>query len=134
MVRDDRARSGIFTSVFKRSSISCTAEIAPTLSLASREGAENSLEVLENAINNLVERRAELGAITNRLSSSEAVFLNSIENLSEARSRILDADIAFEIAELSKQQILQQAASSVLMQANLQLRTVLTLLDSIDRS
>jgi flagellin len=73
-------------------------------------------------------KRAELGAVQNRFSSTIRNQTNIIENVSAARSRIQDADFATETAKLTKAQILQQASSSILSQANQRPQTALSLL------
>ena len=72
--------------------------------------------------------RSELGAIQNRFSSSVSNTNNTITNLSEARSRIQDADYATEVSNMTSAQILQQAGTSVLAQANSTPETVWSLL------
>ena len=69
-----------------------------------------------------------MGAFQNRLQSTLASIQNSTENLSAAESRIRDVDVAFETADLTRNTILQQAATSVLAQANLQPQLALSLL------
>jgi len=73
-------------------------------------------------------KRAELGAVQNRFSSTIRNQSNIIENLSSARSRIQDADFATETANLTKAQILQQASSTILSQANQRPQAALSLL------
>ena len=72
--------------------------------------------------------RANLGAIQNRLDSTITSLAINVENLTAARSRILDADFAKETAELSRTQVLQQAGVSILAQANAQPQLALSLL------
>ncbi len=74
------------------------------------------------------EKRAELGAVQNRLDSTIRNQANISENVSAARSRIRDADFATETANMTKQNILQQAASSILAQANQRPQSALSLL------
>ena len=107
-----------------------TTEVAAAqpFEIDSQAGAQRMLEVLSNAIENIISRRASVGAMMSRLESAENVSQLTRENLSAAQSQILDADIAEETAELTKQQVLQQAAVSVLAQANLSLQMVLSLL------
>jgi flagellin len=84
----------------------------------SKADSQNNLATVDGAIKVLVENRAELGAMQNRL---QAVVNNGMiydENLSNARSRIADVDVASETAELAKQNILTSAGVSVLSQAN----------------
>lgn len=73
-------------------------------------------------------KRAELGAVQNRLDSTIRNQANISENVSAARSRIRDADFATETANMTKQNILQQAASSILAQANQRPQSALSLL------
>jgi len=80
--------------------------------------AQRSLATLDKAIEDVSGTRAELGAIENRLSSTIRNLGISVENLSAARSRIKDVDIAEETAEMTKHNILMQAGTSVLTQAN----------------
>ena len=88
------------------------------LSVASKESAQSNLSTIDTAIESLSSARANLGAMQNRLQS----VVNNLgvydENLSAARSRIYDIDMASETAELSKNNILSQAGTSVLSQAN----------------
>ncbi len=72
--------------------------------------------------------RSSLGAVQNRLESTVNNLNNTVNNLSAARSRIEDADYAVEVSNMSRGQILQQAGTSVLAQANQVPQTVLSLL------
>lgn len=84
----------------------------------SREAAQTSLATLDNALVQINGARAEFGALQNRLSSTISNLEISEENLSAANSRIRDVDVAAETAELARNQILAQAGTSVLAQAN----------------
>lgn len=86
--------------------------------VASRDDARDSLEDVDQAIAKVNEFRATLGATQNRLHSASNNLAISIENLSDARSRIADTDIAQEASELAKNTILQNAGIAVLAQAN----------------
>jgi len=86
--------------------------------VGSKIDAQRSLTTLDKAIEDVSGTRAELGAIENRLSSTIRNLSISVENLSAARSRIKDVDIAEETAEMTKHNILMQAGTSVLTQAN----------------
>ncbi|MCG5513019.1 flagellin [Ectothiorhodospira shaposhnikovii] len=90
--------------------------------------ANTELDALDGFIDQVASARADLGAIQNRLESAVATLNNTSENLSAARSRIMDADFAAETAELTRTQILQQAGVSVLAQANTAPQSVLALL------
>ena len=88
------------------------------VSLSDRDGARDSLEKVDSALANLSKIRADFGAIQSRLQSTESNLSIQHENLSAANSRIRDADMAHETAEVAQSQILQQAAISALAQAN----------------
>jgi flagellin len=87
-------------------------------SVITKEGAQTSLEKLDNALVQINGVRAELGATQNRLSSTINNLAISDENLSAAKSRIRDVDVAAETADLARNNILVQAGTSVLSQAN----------------
>ena len=80
--------------------------------------AQRSLETIDHAIDEVASIRGELGALENRLHSTVRNIGISVENLSAARSRIKDVDIASESAQLTQHNILMQAGISVLSQAN----------------
>ena len=84
--------------------------------------------MLQNALEVVTAVRGDFGAIQNRLESSVRNMQNVVENQSAARSRILDADFARETANLTRTQILQQAGTAMLAQANQLPQNVLSLL------
>lgn len=90
--------------------------------------AQGALATIDSAIDTVTTTRGALGAVQNRLTSSIASILNTRENLSAAESRIRDVDVALETADLTRNSILQQAAVSVLAQANTQPQLALRLL------
>jgi len=83
---------------------------------------------MDAALNAINTGRANMGAIQNRFTSVVANLSTTSENLSAARSRIQDADFAKESAQLSRNQILQQAGTAMLAQANQSSQGVLSLL------
>lgn len=87
-------------------------------SVADKASAQNSLAAVDKAIMNVSAMRADFGAIQNRLQSTINNLAVSIENISAANSRIRDTDVAEESAELTKNNVLMQAGTSVLAQAN----------------
>lgn len=87
-------------------------------SVADKISAQNSLSAIDQAIVSVSGIRADFGALQNRLQSTINNIQVSVENLSAANSRVRDTDIAAETAELTKQNILMQAGTSVLAQAN----------------
>jgi flagellin len=98
------------------------------LDLSDTTGANNALALLDSAIDDVNTARGELGAFQNRLQSAYTSIQNVRENLSAAESRIRDVDVAWETADLTRNSILQQAAVSVLAQANVQPQLALSLL------
>lgn len=89
-----------------------------SMNVIDKGNAQENLGKVDNAIKILSENRAELGALQNRLQSSVSSLNVYDENVSAARSRIYDVDMASETAELTKENILTQAGTSVLGQAN----------------
>jgi flagellin len=88
------------------------------MTVATKEDAQNNLDNIDHAISTLSGNRAEMGALQNRLQSSINNMQIYNENLQAGNSRIRDVDMASETAELTKNNILTQATTSVLGQAN----------------
>ncbi len=105
-----------------------TASNAQKLDVSSVLGAQQALEVVDKALGSINSTRADLGAVQNRFTSVVANLQTSTENLSASRSRIKDTDFAKETAELTRTQILQQAGTAMLAQANQVPQNVLSLL------
>lgn len=99
-----------------------------SLNLTSAAGATAALTTIDAALSSVNSSRASLGAYQNRLSSAVNSLQTTSENLSNSRSRIQDADFAAETAALTRAQILQQAGTAMLAQANQGPNNVLTLL------
>ncbi|WP_429111457.1 flagellin [Aeromonas rivipollensis] len=98
------------------------------INISSAAEAQKVLGAVDSMIGVVDGKRAELGAVQNRLDSTIRNQANISENVSAARSRIRDADFATETANMTKQNILQQAASSILAQANQRPQSALSLL------
>jgi len=98
------------------------------LDISSVEGANLALATVDAALANVNNQRAKFGAIQSRFGSTIANLSVNAENLTAARSRIRDADFAAETAELTRAQILQQAGTAMLAQANAMPQNVLSLL------
>ncbi|UGV29534.1 flagellin [Halopseudomonas aestusnigri] len=113
--------AGTHTGVVVESSIS-------NLDITSAEGAQQAISVLDGAMQQIDGERAKLGAVQNRFESSISNLQNISENASAARSRVMDTDYAAESANLAKNQILQQAGTAMLAQANQLPQAVLSLL------
>ena len=99
-----------------------------SLDLSTVPGSQNALNTLDAAISTVNQTRAQLGAYQNRLQFAVSDLQIGSDNLSASRSRILDTDYAAETTNLAKSQIVSQAATAMLAQANQQPQTVLALL------
>ena len=98
------------------------------LDLQTQSGANSAIKTVDTALEAVSKQRSELGAIQNRLEHTIANLDTSAENLQSAESRIRDVDMANEMVVFSKNNILQQAAQSMLAQANQSTQGVLSLL------
>jgi flagellin len=98
------------------------------LSVNTTTNAQATLNRLETAIGTVTSRRASIGAFINRLEATASNLQIAMENQQAAESRIRNVDVAKESSELVKHQILQQAAASILSQANQSSQIALTLL------
>ena len=98
------------------------------LDVSTIDGADNAILAMDAALKSVNSARADLGAVQNRFESVVKNLSTSAENLTSARSRIQDADFAVETANLSRAQILQQAGTAMVAQANQLPQGVLTLL------
>ncbi|MDH5378915.1 MAG: flagellin, partial [Gammaproteobacteria bacterium] len=96
--------------------------------VTSVSAANITLAVADAALTQVSDQRARFGALQSRFESTIRNLDTTVENLSGARSRIMDADFAIETAELTRTQILQQAGTAMLAQANTIPQNVLTLL------
>ena len=94
----------------------------------SQTAANAAITSIDNAINTVSSQRANLGAVQNRLEHTISNLGTSSENLQAAESRIRDVDMAAEMMQFTKNNILQQAATAMLAQANQAPQTVLQLL------
>jgi len=98
------------------------------IDVSTQDGANDALRAIDSAINQVSAAQAKSGALNNRLDVIINNLSEGLQNMSASRSRILDTDYATETTELAKQQIIQQAATAMLAQANQQSQGVLALL------
>ena len=105
-----------------------TAAAKLSISMTSQANAQAAVKVLDAMISHVDSERAQWGAVQNRLTSTISNQSNTITNVSDARSRIQDVDFASETASMTQQNVIQQAASSVLTQANSSTQIALSLL------
>jgi flagellin len=99
-----------------------------SLDLTTAAGSQSALTTLDNAINTVTDSRASMGAYQNRLTATISNLETTSVNLTASRSRILDTDYAKETTNLAKSQIITQAATAMLAQANQSAQSVLALL------
>ncbi|MEH6669081.1 flagellin [Halopseudomonas sp.] len=109
-------------------SVAATDAEVRDIDLTSAEGAQKAVYIIDAALQSIDSQRASLGAAQNRFESTISNLQNVSENASAARGRIQDTDFAAETAKLTKNQILQQAGTSILAQANQLPQAVLSLL------
>jgi len=98
------------------------------INISTAGGSQNAIDIIDGALADIGSQRADLGATQNRMDFTINNLSNIQNNVTDARSRIQDVDFASESAELSKQQILSQASSSMLAQANQLPQVALSLL------
>ncbi|WP_318476987.1 flagellin [Photobacterium leiognathi] len=94
-----------------------TTESVASLDLSTAEGAQNAIDVLDAAMEQVDDKRAEIGAFQNRMNHTMSNLANINENVNASNSRIKDVDFASETINMTKGQILQQAGTSILAQA-----------------
>nr|WP_206007889.1 flagellin [Pseudoalteromonas sp. C8] len=98
------------------------------IDLSTATGSQDALSIIDDALAQIDSQRADLGAVQNRFGHTISNLANIQENVSASRSRIQDTDFATETAEMTKNQILQQAGTSILSQANQLPQAALSLL------
>jgi flagellin-like hook-associated protein FlgL len=108
-----------------------TATTLASMYLTTQTNAQDALSVLDGALAYVNSARANIGALQSRLDFAASVNQNTIENISAARSQIMDTDMAAETAEFSRLQILQRAGIAVLGQANMTTQLTLKLLETL---
>jgi len=120
--------SGVNSSLNANSTFFSALESVSDIDISTSTGAQSALGIINGAISNIDGQRAQLGAVQNRFENTISNLQNISENASAARSRIRDTDFAAETSELAKNQILQQAGTAILAQANQLSQGVLSLL------
>ncbi|ARU89181.1 flagellin [Pseudomonas sp. M30-35] len=122
------------TGIAAPGTVTATADDAATtgsindLDISDAEGAQKAVLLIDASLKQIDSQRADLGAVQNRFDNTIANLQNIGENVSAARGRIQDTDFAAETANLSKNQVLQQAGTAILAQANQLPQAVLSLL------
>ena len=98
------------------------------IKISSEAGASDAISIIDAALDKVAQMRSDLGAIENRMDHTISNLMNIAEKTADSRSRLEDADFALESARLAKNQVLQQAGTSMLSQANQMSQMVLELL------
>jgi len=120
--------SGSLLNVAAATAAGSTASKLSDIDVSSASGSQSALKVIDSSLAAINGKRANLGAVQNRFEATITSLNTTSENLSAARSRILDTDFAAETANLTRAQILQQAGTAMLAQANQVPQGVLSLL------
>ena len=98
------------------------------IKISSESGASDAISIIDAALDKVAQMRSDLGAIENRMDHTISNLMNIAEKTADSRSRLEDADFALESARLAKNQVLQQAGTSMLSQANQMSQMVMELL------
>lgn len=122
------AGATVGAATIKSAAADVTTQKISDIDLTSAEGAQKAVLTIDDAIKSIDSQRAQLGAVQNRFDNTIANLQNIGENAAAARGRIQDTDFAAETANMSKNQVLQQAGTAILAQANQQPQAVLSLL------
>jgi flagellin len=108
--------------------LGANASTISSISISSASSASDALEIIDRAIQDVSSERASLGAVSNRLDHTISNLGNVVVNTEASQSRIEDADFAKVTGDLTKAQIMSQAATAMLAQANASKQGVLSLL------
>lgn len=120
--------AGASTEVLGVASGSSSVNSVSKIDISTTKGAQDSIAVIDAALKSIDSQRADLGAVQNRFDNTISNLQNISENASAAKGRIQDTDFAAETANMSKNQVLQQAGTAILAQANQLPQAVLSLL------
>jgi flagellin len=113
---------------FENSNSPATLEKLAEIDLSTAEGAAKAINVIDTALSKISQSRSDLGAVSNRLDSTISNLTNISTSVQAAKSQIMDADFAAESTNLARGQILSQAATAMLAQANASKQNVMSLL------
>ena len=122
-----RQRSVSMTGLKERNAAEGVGSVS-SISISTAAGAQKAIGIIDKALEQINDTRGDLGAVNNRLDSTIKNLTNVSENAASSRSRIMDADFAAESAALARAQVLQQAGTAMLAQANQAPQQVLSLL------
>ena len=124
-----KLQAGVLNEKSVSATQSSTLQTVATLDISTVDGATQALRTVDQALDSVATQRAKFGALQSRFEYTVANLSTTIENTTSARSRIQDTDFASETANMTKAQVLQQAGTAMLAQANSLPQSVLTLLN-----
>ena len=127
-VASDVNKMGAFEGTVIQQGTPTGADADAVLDFSTQAGCQTAITTIQAAYDKVAKNRAQLGAVQAQMESTIRNLANVVENTTAARSRIQDADFAAETAALTRAQMLQQAATSILAQANAQPQSVLELI------
>jgi flagellin len=127
-IASDVNKLGAFEGTVTQQGTPAGADADAVLDFSTQAGCQTAITTIQAAYDKVAKNRAQLGAVQAQMESTIRNLANVVENTTAARSRIQDADFAAETAALTRAQMLQQAATSILAQANAQPQSVLELL------
>ena len=127
-VASDNNKMGAFEGSVIQQGTPAGADADAVLDFSTQAGCQTAITTIQAAYDKVAKNRAQLGAVQAQMESTIRNLANVVENTTAARSRIQDADFAAETAALTRAQMLQQAATSILAQANAQPQSVLELI------
>lgn len=113
---------------FEKSNSGATLEQLAEIDLSTADGASKAINVIDTALSKISQSRSDLGAVSNRLDSTISNLTNISTSVQAAKSQIMDADFAAESTALARGQIMSQAATAMLAQANASKQSVMSLL------
>ncbi|NCF76441.1 MAG: hypothetical protein GWP45_04520 [Proteobacteria bacterium] len=119
---------GNISGIVTREGTDTAADADTALDFSTQAGCQAAITTIQAAYDKVAKNRAQLGAVQAQMESTIRNLANVVENTTAARSRSQDADFAAETAALTRAQMLQQAATSILAQANAQPQSVLELI------
>ena len=122
------ATAGDELGYFKDGSQTATLVDLTQVKISTEAGASDAISIIDAALDKVAQMRSDLGAIENRMDHTISNLMNIAEKTADSRSRLQDADFALESARLAKNQVLQQAGTSMLSQANQMSQLVMELL------
>jgi flagellin len=122
---DTSATTGYFNTASTKTS---TLSAVSSIDIGTTSGAKTAMDAIDGALRMVSAQRSDLGSVSNRLDSTVSNLTNISTNLAAGKGRIEDADFAAETTNLAKTQILQQASTAMLAQANSSKQNVLSLL------